>query len=303
MKTRQVQVVVPASTANLGPGFDCLGLALSLHNTIEVELSDQDQKVEITVEGEGANLLPRDNKNLILESISIVAGDGLKNRGLRIKAASKIPLSSGLGSSAAATVAGLVAANALFETNLSPEELLSIAAEKEGHPDNAAAALFGGLVAVSGDGKTIHLAEFDIAPLQVVIALPALQLSTVEARKVLPKQVSLKDAVANMGGSIFVLKALETGDFDQLRWAMKDRWHQPYRELLIPGFHEVSEAALKNGAAAVTLSGAGPSLAAFAPEGHQKIAAAMASAFQAKGISCRTFILPVDQKGAQVKLL
>lgn len=311
MEKRTIKAIVPASTANLGPGFDCLGLALALYNTVELQTQPGEKGWKVSIDGEGASDLPSNEKNLIVQAMLDICkktGKNFPGVGIHLKATNAIPLSSGLGSSAAAIVSGLVVANSLLETRLTPRELLQLAARREGHPDNVAAALFGGLTAAGGAGPTggndnADVVELDVDNLQVVIALPNVRLSTAEARKVLPEKVPFQDAVANMRNSLFVIQALQQGDFEVLKWAMKDRLHEPYRQSLIPGYQKVCEAAYEKGAAAVVLSGAGPSLAAFAPEHHAAIAEAMKAAFESESVSCRTFILPVDQKGAQVKFL
>ncbi len=299
----EVHVTVPASTANLGPGFDCLGLALSLRNTVEMAVLDSG--FEMTIEGEGASpsgRLRTDRGNLIARAADVLWDRvGQRPMGLKVKCANEIPLGSGLGSSAAAVVGGLVAANALCGDPLPKTELLRLAQRIEGHPDNAAAALFGGLTIVSASGDDLLVDALDVPPLQVAIALPDVRLSTREARDALPKRVPLKDAVFNIGRSLFVARALQSGDYDLLGRAMADQLHEPYRRKLIPGLDAAGQAARAAGAAAVALSGAGPSLAAFAPDRHAAIAEAMKAAFETRGVACRTFVLAVDRQGAQMQ--
>lgn len=299
---KKVSVSVPASTANLGAGFDCLALALGLRNT--VELYETKQGLEIDVEGEGAERVATDTTNLIYRAAQAVFERvGRRPAGLRLHAVNGIPVGSGLGSSSAAIVGGLAAANALVDGRLSRTELLRLATEIEGHPDNVAAAIFGGLTLVSASGEELLVESLSVPPLKVVIALPNLRLSTAQARAALPQLVPLKDAVFNIGHAVFTVQALTSGDFDLLGWAMNDRLHQPYRKRLIPGFDAVAAEARKAGAVAVALSGAGPSLVAFAPERHGEIANAMKAAFEAHDLSCRTFILPVDRQGVQVSVV
>ncbi len=299
-----VRVRVPASTANLGPGFDCLGLALGLYNTVEMTLLQPGEGLRLEIEGEGANRLNADTSNLIFRAADAACeliGHG--PIGVSIKANNGVPLGSGMGSSAAAVVGGLVAANALCDGGLTRSQLLRLATQIEGHPDNAAAAIFGGLTMVSAVEDELMHSMLEVPPLKVVIALPNVRLSTAEAREALPKQVSMKDAVFNLGRTAFVVQALQKGDFEMLGWAMADKLHQPYRRKLIPGFDAVWAAAHAAGARAVALSGAGPSLAAFAPDKHWDIANAMKAAFEAAGLSCRTFVLPVDRQGVQLSVV
>jgi len=196
----------------------------------------------------------------------------------------------------------VAAANALVDGRLGRDELLRLAHELEGHPDNVAAALFGGLTLVSASGEELLARALPVPALKVALALPEVRLSTAEARAALPAQVALKDAVFNIGRALFTVQALTQGDYDLLRFAMADRLHQPYRKALIPGFDAVVMEARKAGAAAVALSGAGPALVAFAPDRHWDIAAAMKAAFEANSLACRTFVLPVDRQGVQVQM-
>lgn len=303
MPTR-VRVRAPASTANLGPGFDCLGLALGLYNTVEMTMLEPGDGLQFEMEGEGAGRITGDSNNLIVRAAnSVWEAVGYGPVGMKIQASNNIPLGMGLGSSAAAAVSGLAAANALANGVLSRSELLRRAAHIEGHPDNAAAALFGGLVLVSAAEDELMYTSLDIPPLKVAIAVPGVRLSTAEAREALPKNVPLKDAVFNIGRAAFVVQALQRGDYEMLGWAMADKLHQPYRRKLIPGFDAAVSAARQTGAAAVALSGAGPSVAAFAPDGHDEIANAMKTAFESAGVSCRAFVLPVDRQGVQISVV
>lgn len=296
---KRVIITVPASTANLGPGFDCLGLALGLHNTVEMQ--SLAQGLEVDIEGEGQDSLPSDPSNLIVRAASrLFEKTGKQPPGLRIHAINRIPLSSGLGSSAAAAIAGLAAANALVEAGLTSHEILRLAYELEGHADNAAAALFGGLNVVSTSGDELITRQAPAADFKVAIALPALKLSTPLMREALPQQVPLGDAVFNVGRTALTIEALRTGDYELLGQAMADRLHQPYRKQFIPGFDGAMAAARRAGAAAVVLSGSGPALVAFAPSGHERIAQAMALAFEEAGLAARAYALPVDHQGLQL---
>lgn len=302
---KKVSVSTPASTANLGAGFDCLGLALNLRNMVDLWDTGRGGGLEIDVEGEGEDLLPTDDTNLVYRAADrVFARVGKRPAGLlRLHAVNGIPLGSGMGSSAATIVGGLVAANALVEGGLSREELLRLAYEMEGHPDNAAAALYGGLTLVSAAGDELMARPLAVPPMRVAIALPELRLSTAEARAALPAQVPLADAVYNLGHALLTVQALTGGDEALLRWAVSDRLHQPYRQRLIPGYATVAAEARKAGAVAVALSGAGPSLVAFAAARHDQIAAAMQAAFLVNGLKCRTFVLPVDRQGVQVSVV
>jgi homoserine kinase len=294
-----MKVTVPASTANLGPGFDCLGLALDLHNT--VEMTALESGLEVAIEGEGAAWLPRDGNNLVAKAaIHLWQQAGRQPTGFSLKITNQIPPGMGLGSSAAAIVGGLVAANVIIGEPFSRSEILRLAYRLEGHADNAAAALYGGLVVVSADGDEVLIDTIDVPPLRIALALPDVQLSTRAARAVLPAHVPLGDAAFNIGRALFVARALQSGDYERLGRVMVDRLHEPYRRPLIPGFDAAKQAARKAGAAAVALSGAGPSIAAFAPGGHAQIAKAMKAAFEANGVKCRTLVLAADRRGTLI---
>jgi homoserine kinase len=253
-------------------------------------------------------VLPTDDSNLIYRAVTRVFDKlGKRPAGLlRLHAVNSIPLGSGMGSSAATIVGGLVAANALVADargGLSREELLRLAYEMEGHPDNAAAALYGGLTMVSASGDELMARAIAVPPMKVVIVLPDVRLSTAEARAALPAQVPLTDAVYNVGHALFTVQALAAGDDALLSWAVGDRLHQPYRQRLIPGYATVLAEARKAGASAVALSGAGPSLIAFASARHEQIAAAMQAGFLVNGLQSRAFVVPVDRQGVQVSVV
>jgi len=296
----RVRVSVPATSANLGPGFDCLGLALTLHNTIEMSLAKEGLTVEVL--GEGQRSLPTDASNAIAKAAYAVFDRvGEVPPGLRIACTNGIPPGSGLGSSAAALVSGIVAANALLGDPLGRDELLALAAEMEGHADNAAPALLGGLVISSMTEDGLAVRRVPIPVLRVAVVTPAISTSTREQRAALPSMVAFGDAAANIGRALLVVQALADEDYDLLGTVMKDRLHQPYRRKSIPGYEQVVNAAYENGAAAIAISGAGPSLIAFAPGDLEKIGAAMTRAFQQhSSIEAKSRVLSVDSMGTRV---
>lgn len=299
-----VRVRVPASTANLGPGFDCLAAALDLWNETCVEISSS--QTVVSIEGEGAGQLPEDENNLLVQSAHAFArqmGQTLPP-GLRIRCKNAIPLGSGLGSSAAAVLAGAMAANALLDYPGSSTNLLTCTAQIEGHADNAAASLMGGLVAVAEDKGQVIVRRWELPALQLVIVTPDFELPTREARAALPDQYSRADAVFNISRTVMVVEALRYADLDLLSRMMDDRLHQPYRLQLIPGAEQAFQAARAAGAVAVALSGAGPSLLAVAHNTQQVagIAAAMQSAFAQAGLTTRVFTPSVSARGAEVTL-
>lgn len=303
-----VTVAVPATTANLGPGFDCLGLALGLYNRVTLREWDG---VRVTVRGEGAGALPVDESNPMVQAVChLFERLGHTPAGLWLEQENGIPVAAGLGSSAAAILGGLLAANALLGNPLSRRAILAMATRLEGHPDNVASALYGGLVLVvegqvsEGEAsigeRGLMVDRIAIPEMRVVVVLPDYTLPTVQARAALPRQVPMADAVFNSGRLAMLIRALESGDYKRLGAAMEDRLHQPYRVPLIPGMAEAFRAAREEGAAAATLSGAGPSIVAFAPENHQAIAESIAQAFAREGLESRRWILPIDRTGSVV---
>jgi len=295
----KVKVRVPASTANIGPAFDCLALALDLWNEAEFELSGDG--LQVSVRGEGAERLPRHERNLVYRAVARVYEEVSEAppKNIRIICDNKIPLGSGLGSSAAASLAGLLGANALLRNPLKPELVMRLGAELEGHADNLAAALYGGLVLVKHTEWRTTAQALECAAWQAVYVLPQVRLSTRAARAALPKKVSMADAVFNMGNALAVREALRTGSLAALAEAMQDRLHQPYRLPLLPGAADALAAAQRAGAAA-GLSGAGPGLIAFVEPGReQAVLAAILAAFEAHKLAARHFVLRSSAQGAQ----
>jgi len=288
-----ITVHVPATSANLGPGFDCLGLALNWWN--QTKFTSGGDHWHVKISGEGQSVLPMDETNLIIQSARTtfkLIGEK-PPRGLLITCQNNIPLSSGLGSSAAAVLTGILGANALLGDALSRDEILKMAANIEGHPDNVAPALWGGLVIAAGEYRQ----KVEIPPIQAVIVLPEVTLSTEQARAALPEQVRLQDAVFNIGRTALTIEALRSGKLDALQQVMEDRLHQPYRMPLIPGAKQAIRAA-KNLDAACVISGAGPSLIAFPSANPQKVRAAMEQAFTQVEIPSRGWVLSSSSKGA-----
>jgi homoserine kinase len=298
-----VHVIVPATTANLGPGFDSLALALGLYNDIEV-MATGGTDVMVRISGEGEGELPADVSNTLAAAIArVYDAVGAARTGLHITCRNSIPVSSGLGSSAAAIVAGLAAGNALLGDVLSEDDLLRMAAEAEGHADNASACLLGGLTIASGGECGLLVRQAPFVPLRVVVVLPEVHMSTHEQRAALPTSIPLADAAANIGRAALVVQALRTADYALLSEALCDRLHVPHRQGAIPGYQAVVEAGLAAGAAAITISGAGPSLVAFAASEHDAIAAAMVEAFRTAGdVSARRWVLPAVSQGVQVTM-
>lgn len=248
-----VKLRVPASTANLGPGFDSFGCALSLYNEYTFEKSDH---LEIT----GCPLEFRNEQNLtVVVFKKVLEAMGEPFTGLKLEINAHIPVSSGLGSSAAMIVAGAKGANALYGSRLSDQELFELCTAVEGHPDNIAPAYFGGMtVSVMEQGKPLTV-KFPVHPeLRFIAMIPDFPLSTKMARSVLPKTVSREDAIFNESHAGLLTIALEKGDEKLIRAAMQDKLHQPYRRSLITDIDAVKKAAMDAGAISFCISGAGP---------------------------------------------
>ncbi|MGZ5418980.1 MAG: homoserine kinase [Solirubrobacterales bacterium] len=248
---RRRLVKVPASSANLGPGYDVLAVALQLQLELEVE-----ETGKFSVEAPGIEV-PLDRDNLCVRAFEALhPADGI-----RFRIASEIPLARGLGSSAAAIVAGIYAAEHLYELALSKEELLVHAAEIEGHPDNVAAAIYGGFVVCgSRDGRPLATRFEPPGGIEAVLVIPSEEVPTEKAREAIPAQVSLADAVANIGAASQLVLGLERGDLNLIQRGLSDRIHQPARAELYPRSIELVESAAELGAIGATISGAGPTV-------------------------------------------
>lgn len=307
--SKLLTVRVPATSANLGPGFDCMGLALDLWNTFELHRGCDDG-VTVESHGEGEEVLPDDRSHLVvrtmIEELTTYIPFDIRHESYHIVCHNNVPCGSGLGSSSTAVLAGLLFAHALlnpqgFRSPAGLTRILERAFEIEGHGDNVAPALLGGLVIVVGRDGEVITHRVPLPPTRVVVCVPQFYFMTSHARSVLPLHYSRSDAVFNIGRAMLIVEALRNGNRSLLARAMDDRIHEPYRLPAIPGAIEAKRAALANGALAVSLSGAGPGLLAFAQDNHEAIGAAMQSAFAAAGgLSARYWVLDVASSGAQV---
>ena len=297
----QVTVRVPGTTANCGPGFDAVGIACSIYNEIKLTLlPGRSNQIEII--GQGKGQIPCDERNIAVQAVKRVFEQlGQPVQAVRLTLINNIPLARGLGSSAAAIVGGLVAANAATGSTLSPQQLLDLASEMEGHPDNVAPALLGGIclsVMHPSGTKTLTFPSPD--KLQLVVAVPDFTLSTKISRRVLPRTVFMKDAVFNISRTALLVGALARGELSYLAYALEDKIHQPYRQKLIPGMEDAFAAAKESGALGATISGAGPALMAYTTQNADLIGQAMVKAFARKGKQGLYHILHVDTTGAQL---
>lgn len=302
----EVTVRVPATTANLGSGFDALGVALNWHSFVTLSPSDG---VKVEVVGEGSGEIALDEGNIAVQALrallSCLPEEKAKplQRGFALRLDNRFPLTRGLGSSAAVRVGTLVAGNALLGEPLTVSQLLSLATKLEGHADNVAPALLGGTVAVVPLGERVVWARF-LPPLELHIALliPDFPLETVKARAVLPSAVPYADAVFNLGRVALLVAALATGQIHCLKVAMQDRLHQPYRQQLMPWLPKVFDAALQAGALGVHLSGAGPTVAAWCDDRQaaETVAQAMWQSLKDEGLNGTWRVVGLDAHGATV---
>jgi homoserine kinase len=296
-------VRVPATIANLGPAFDALGIAVSLHNTVEVEPSPS---AWVEVHGEGEGELPLDERNLVYRAAAAAAAAAGRTGAFHVRCRNEIPLARGLGSSAAAIIGGMVAANTVLGRPLGEDILLRLAVGFEGHPDNVAPALFGGAVVCGFSGGTagagIGYMRLTVGwAAALVVAVPGFPVPTEDARRRLPAVVPFADAAANVARTAALVASLLTGRMEGLAGAMDDALHQPYRGPLVPGMQAVMDAARAAGAYGAALAGSGPSIVAPTPvERAAAVGEAMVRAFGSAGAAARAYTLQVDADGATV---
>ena len=301
-----VTVKVPATTANLGPGFDCIGAALTLYNQFKFSpLTSNDKPFQILVSGAGAGALSTGADNLLYQSfVRLYEYLGKRVPPVQIDILMEVPLARGLGSSATAIVGGLVAANVLAGEPLDKTEVMQQAIALEGHPDNVVPALLGGCRLAATNNANWEICDIPWHPNIIpVIAIPDFELSTAEARRVLPNNYSRADAIFNAAHLGLLVRGLETGKGDWLRTALQDRIHQPYRKTLIPGYDAVRKAALDAGALEMVISGAGPTLLALVEAPRvPDVAVAMEAAWKLEGVKVAVRSLALDTGGATIAI-
>ena len=301
----KLEVRVPASTSNLGPGFDCFGLALKLYLTVRATVApDAAEQCRVTTTGSKENeALPRNAVNLIYRAMSFAAQrEGATLPPVELLVHNEIPLASGLGSSAAAIVAGIKLGGLISGNQISDQSIQNYATQFEGHPDNVAASLYGGFLAssVCSDGTVISAKFQWPAEIRVVVVSPHSQLPTHVARAALQRTVSRQDAVHNLQRTALFTAAVAQQRYELLWEAMHDRLHQPQRESLVPGLAEALALPRMPGLLGLALSGAGPSIVALVDGNEEAIAARIASCFQVRRIESTVRILDVDNEGCQV---
>ena len=294
-----VTVRVPATAANLGPGFDCLGMALNIYNTVTIT---RGHRFSIATSGEGKGALSSGKDNLVCEGIArLFVRAGQPVPALEINCYNEVPVARGLGSSTAAIVAGLVAANSLIGDVMSREELLQLGTEIEGHPDNLAPALFGGCQVVVMDDARLVLERIPVQRnWKFVLFIPDFEMSTKEARAVLPRQIAREDAVYNIGRVALLTSALITGQAGSLKVATQDRLHQPQRQALFPAMGDIFAAALSAGADGVFLSGSGSTIMALVRGEFDAVGRAMLAEGKKAGIKGKVNITGLNETGARV---
>ena len=300
---QRVIVDVPATTANLGPGFDCLGAALDLNNRFAMRrIEGGGERFELIIEGSEGSHLRGGPENLVYRAAQRVwKAAGLEPVALEARVRLAVPPARGLGSSATAIVAGLMGANALVGEPLSKEKLLELAIDIEGHPDNVVPSLLGGLCmtakAASQRWRVVRC-EWT-RTVKAVVAIPSIRLSTSEARRAMPKTIPIGDAVVNLGALTLLLQGLRTGNGDLISDGMHDRLHEPYRWRLIKGGDQVKQAAMDAGAWGCAISGAGPSVLALCAEDKgMAVSRAMVRAWEAAGVASRAPVLSVQTTGS-----
>ena len=300
---QKVVVDVPATTANLGPGFDCLGAALDLNNRFAMRrIEGGGERFELIIEGTEGSHLRGGPENLVYRAAQRVwKAAGLEPVALEARVRLAVPPARGLGSSATAIVAGLMGANALVGEPLSKEKLLELAIDIEGHPDNVVPSLLGGLcMTAKAASQRWRVVRCEWTPsVKAVVAIPSIRLSTSEARRAMPKAVPVGDAVVNLGALTLLLQGLRTGNGDLISDGMHDRLHEPYRWRLIKGGDQVKQAAMDAGAWGCAISGAGPSILALCEEDKgPAVSRAMVKAWEAAGVASRAPVLNLQTSGS-----
>lgn len=298
-----ITISVPATTANLGVGFDCLGAALTMANQFQFTAVDSETKLKISVTGKEAEKVAQDANNLIYQSfLQLYQAIGQTPPSVEIAIALGVPFSRGLGSSATAIVGGLLGANYLAGNPLSQTEIINLAIAIEGHPDNVVPALLGNCQLSVWDGDRWQISSIpwhqEIIP---VVAIPNFELSTAAARSVLPDTYNRSDVIFNVSRMGLLLRALAVNNQDWLATALEDQIHQPYRQKLITGYQEVRQAALDAGAIGLVISGAGPTLLALTtPSQTEAVVSSMSLAWQQLNIEAAVHSLALDTKGAKI---
>lgn len=271
-----IEVIVPATTANMGPGFDCLGMALNLYTSVRFEEIEKDLIIE------GCQAEYQNEDNLIYQTmLRTFEKIGYEPRGMKININSEIPVSRGLGSSAACILAGIMGANEIARANLTKLEILKIATEIEGHPDNIAPALFGGMTVSVYDSGEVYFNRLPIKDtLDFYALIPCFPLSTSESRSILPKEIPFEDAIYNIGRVALMVASFANGDLDLLNVSIRDRLHQRYRGSLIEEYDTIMDQLDRLQVKAAFLSGAGPTIIAIADKDKMEMEVSISKMLQ-----------------------
>ncbi len=293
-----INIKIPATSANLGAGFDSLGLALSFYNYVSIGEADG-----IFISSLDDTIVPEDESNLIYSAAKTLYDIcGRRLHGLCIEQTNNIPIARGLGSSSACVIAGLTGANRLMGEPLSLDELVNLSAQIEGHPDNTAPALLGGIVTAVFDGNSVHWVKQEVfTTLKFVVAVPDFKMETEKARECLPENVTHKDAVYNLSRAALFSVSLLTGKYENLRTAVNDRLHQPFRMPMIHKGREVFDAGYSLGAYAVYMSGAGPSIMMIAGSENKLFSGKLRFLLDSMGLEKWTvYDLDIDNTGTVI---
>lgn len=294
-----IYVRVPATSANMGPGFDSLGIALGLYNTLKIS----ELESGIVIYNNSKEYIPVGEKNMVYRACCRVFDEvGYGKKGIRIIQNSDIPVTRGLGSSSACIIGGMLAANAISGRQLPYSRILDLAAEMEGHPDNVTPALFGGFcIAANEGGRTIYTSNKLNPALKIAIMVPDFFVSTREARVTLPENVTLKNSSYNISRAALLTSLLLNEKYDDLRYAVGDRLHQDYRKDNIPRFDEVMDKSYEFGAKATYLSGSGPTMVSLLSGGYAEFESNMAGFLKTLDGKWKVKVYPIDNVGAILK--
>ncbi len=298
MRKPAVSVRVPATTANLGPGFDTLGVALKLHNHVSLRETDDGQivRVDASKDSPPAHAMARE------AAAAFFKRGKVKPHGAQVEVKGDVPISCGLGSSVTVRLGIVYALNEINGRPLADTAMLDLVTNLEGHPDNCAPALFGGFVVSGRINGAVRYRRFSVpAQLKFVVCVPDFEVLTEKARAILPRQISLRDAVDNLNRVALITAVFATGDYAMLRGLFDDRLHQPYRKRLIPQLDDVIAAGVEAGALAGWLSGSGSGIMCLTQQNEKAVAEAMAAVYARDRVRCTTHILVADNDGTRVK--
>ncbi len=295
-----VTVRVPGSTSNLGSGFDVVGLALRLYLTVTV---DEAAIFEIVCSGRSTGAIPCDKNNHVYKALrQVFEKAGKPVPALKIKIENEIPLYRGLGSSGAATIAGLMCGNDLAQAGLTRDDILTLAADFEGHPENASASLLGGLtINCIQETRVITRKIVPDARLLAVLIIPKTAVPTHEARQILPKALPFADAIFNLQRCALLTESFQSRDYSALRVAMQDRLHQPYRRTLFPAYEKFESAALENDALGFCISGSGSTMLAFCLGDAKRLALALQETATRQAVEAEVRVVKIDREGARFR--